>query len=301
MREIIYPKSMDEACERYVNDLKLIIDRERKFPQNKPILMLSGGVDSFMLGALAKKYYGLEHSITVGVNKDSKDIVVSQDTASQLDITNELIFISFDEVIDNLHLCKGKGGTIGVTSVFSLVYYLVFYLCLKQTDIREVDLLQGDGADTLLGSIQTFMYAQSPNVMEELDVDKDTAKTVLKQRHYVKAINPNKTSYKGAGHLFLELAKELGANPIMPFKHSDVIRWVNDLHYGFSRPDKKLLHKKFIEYLGYDPKKVKRGIMQIETGIYKIVQDHMMQITGAKSPNSGVVKYLNGGRALPGL
>ena len=63
--------------------------------------------------------------------------------------------------------------------------------------------------------------------------------------------------------MFLELATDLGANPIMPFKHPDVIRWVNDLHYGFSRPDKKLLHKKFIEYLGYDPKKVKRGIMQI--------------------------------------
>ena len=212
-----------------------------------------------------------------------------------------MIFITLEEVIDNLHLCKGKGGFIGVTNVFSLIYYLVFYLCLKQTDIREVDLLQGDGADTLLGSIQTFMYAQSPSVMEKLDIDKDTAKTVLKQRFYVKAIDPNKKSYKGAGHLFLELAKELGANPIMPFKHSDVIRWVNDLYYGFSRPDKKLLHKKFIEYLGYDPKKVKRGIMQIETGIYKTIQDHMMQITGANSPNAGVVKYLNGGRALPGL
>ena len=301
MREIIYPTSMDETCERYVNDLKFIIDRERKFSENKPILMLSGGVDSFMLGALAKKYYGLEHSITVGIKKDSKDIIVSQDTASQLEITNELILITLEEVIDNLHLCKGKGGTIGVTSVFSLVYYLVFYLCLKHTHIREVDLLQGDGADTLLGSIQNFMYAPCPEVMKELDVDKDTAKTVLKQQFYVKAINPNKKSYKGAGHLFLELAKELGANPIMPFKHPDVIRWVNDLHYGFSRPDKKLLHKKFIEYLGYDSKKVKRGVMQIETGIYKTIQDYMVQITGANSPNAGVVKYLNGGRALPGL
>ena len=184
MREIIYPKSMDEVCERYVNDLKFIIERERKFPQSKPILMLSGGVDSFMLCALLKKYYGLEHSITVGVKKDSRDIIVAQDTASQLGITNEVIFISLVEVMDNLHLCKGKGGTIGVTSVFSLLYYLVFYLCLKQTDIKEVDLVQGDGADTLLGSIQTFMYAQSPVIMEELNVDKDTAKTVLKQKYY---------------------------------------------------------------------------------------------------------------------
>ena len=58
MREIIHPKNMDEVCERYVNDLKFIIDQELKFPQNKPVLMLSGGVDSFMLGALAKNIMG---------------------------------------------------------------------------------------------------------------------------------------------------------------------------------------------------------------------------------------------------
>ena len=49
-RPILIPESMDEACERYVNDLRFILDRDITF--DNPVLMLSGGVDSMMLGCI---------------------------------------------------------------------------------------------------------------------------------------------------------------------------------------------------------------------------------------------------------
>ena len=289
-------KGYDEASERYVNDLVHIIGDNRKFKDKLPVLMLSGGVDSMMLGCILKQSFGLEDSITVGCVQDTKDIKVSQDTASKLGIDNTLIFVTLEEVLDNIHLCKGKK----ITTVFDLVYYLVFKLCLQKTNVKNIDLVQGDGADTLLGSISVFMYKDVPVVIRKfphLEIDKDRAKTIIKQKFYRDKIDPNNTKHKGSGQLFVELSEELGANAIMAFKHPDILRWVNDLEYKFSRPDIKLFPKKVIEYLGYDPIKVDRTIMEQGTGIYdimKIVLELMASSSqSGKSPNSAVKELVN--------
>ena len=87
-------KGYDEASERYVNDLIHIIKHNRKFQDKLPVLMLSGGVDSMMLGCILKQTFGLEDSITVGCVQDTKDMKVSEDTASQLGINQKQVFVT---------------------------------------------------------------------------------------------------------------------------------------------------------------------------------------------------------------
>ena len=172
LREIVKFESYDVACKKYVDDLHYIIKNNRKFQDKLPVLMLSGGIDSMMLGCILKKYFGLKDSITVGCIHDTDDIKVSQDTASKLGIDNNLIFVTLEEVLDNIHLCKGKN----IRTVFNLVYYLIFKLCLQKTNVKNLDLVQGDGADTLLGSIQVFMYRSVPHIMKKYNVNNDEAK-----------------------------------------------------------------------------------------------------------------------------
>ena len=267
MREIITFDSYEESSKKYINDLKYIISRDIKFKDKPPVLMLSGGVDSMLLGCILKEFYGLKDSITVGCVKDTHDVKVSQDTAEKLGINNNLVLTTLEEVLDNVFLCKGKN----IKSLFNMVYYLTFRLCLEKVNVKGLDLVQGDGADTLLGSLQVFMYRDTPHYMKKYNVDKDTAKTMIKQQYYADAIDPTKNAKKGSGHLFVEIAQELGANPIMAFKHPDTLRWVNDVLYSFARPDKKTLPKEVIKYLGYNPENVKRTIMEKGTGIYEIV------------------------------
>lgn len=285
-RNILIPNSMDEACERYVKDIRFILDRDIK--HDKPVLMLSGGVDSMLLGCVLKKYYGLTRAITCGSAKDTGDILVSQDSAEQLGIEQEMVFVTWDEVIDNLPLCRGHD----IATVFDLVYYLTFYLCMKKANVKNTDLIQGDGADTLLGSIQSFMYMETGRTREYFNVSKSTAKTLIKQNFYNNVLLHPERRW-GAGHLFVDAANELEANPIMVFKNPDIIRWVNDLDFDFANPNTKLFPKETIRYLGYDPKKVKRTVMQQGTGLYEKMKEHMMQITGAKSPNGAVKQYMN--------
>jgi hypothetical protein len=259
-----------------------------------------------MLGCILKQSFGLEDSITVGCVQDTKDIEVSEDTASQLGINQKQVFVTFEEILDTMkdcmytddHFLRGKN----ITTTFDLVYYLTFKLCLQKVnvEIENTDLVQGDGADTLLGSISVFMYKDVPVVIRKfphLEIDKDRAKTIIKQKFYRDKIDPNNTKHKGSGQLFVELSEELGANAIMAFKHPDILRWVNDLEYKFSRPDIKLFPKKVIEYLGYDPIKVDRTIMEQGTGIYdimKIVLELMASSSqSGKSPNSAVKELVN--------
>ena len=296
-------KGYDEASERYVNDLIHIIGDNRKFKDKLPVLMLSGGVDSMMLGCILKQEFGLEDSITVGCVQDTKDIKVSEDTAAQLGINQKQVFVTLEEILDTMRSCmytddhflRGKN----ITTTFDLVYYLTFKLCLQKADVENTDLVQGDGADTLLGSISTFMYRDVPCVMKkfpDLKIDQDQAKTIIKQKYYRDKIDPSNTKHKGSGQLFVEISEELGANAIMAFKYPDTLRWVNDLEYKFSRPDRKIFPKKVIEYLGYDPIKVNRTIMEKGTGIYDIMKIVLELMAASpqsgKSPNSAVKELI---------
>ena len=302
----ISKKGYDEASERYVNDLIHIIKHNRKFQDKLPVLMLSGGVDSMMLGCILKQEFGLEDSITVGCVQDTKDIKVSEDTAAQLGINQKQVFVTFEEILDTMKDCMHTDDHFlrgaNITTTFDLVYYLTFKLCLQKVNVENTDLIQGDGADTLLGSISTFMYRDVPCVIKKYlkefnrEIDADQAKTIIKQKYYADKIDPSNTKHKGSGQLFVEISEELGANAIMAFKHPDILRWVNDLEYKFSRPDRKIFPKKVIEYLGYDPDKVNRTIMEKGTGIYDIMKIILKLMAASpqsgKSPNSAVKELI---------
>jgi len=295
INDILQLDSMQTACKKYVKDIKYIITKEQKFKNKSPILMLSGGIDSMMLGSILKKYFNLKNSITIACVKDTDDIKISQDSASKLNIENQLIFVTFEELLDNISLCVGKN----ITTVYSLVYYLMFKLCLLKTNVKGYDLVQGDGADTLLGSNKSFMYKDAPFISEKYNISKDFAKTACKIRNYKKVQDPNLNYGKGASHLFVNIAKELGANPIMAFNQPSILSWVNKLLFSFSRPDIKLLHKEVIRYLGYDASKVKRTIMQKGTGVYELMQQKLTDITKIKNPNSAVKKIVSNTSKLP--
>ena len=282
--------TLKEACKRYENNLVSIISKNLLY-KKPPILMLSGGVDSMMLGTILKKHFGLKHSITVACLKDSTDIIQAEKSAKQLGISNQIIEISFDELIKNFSLTQGKD----ITTTFSLIYYLMFYLGLSKVKIKNVDLVSGDGADTLLGSMSHFMYIDRPYIVEKYNVTSEEANTALKIRFYNLAQDPNLKRGKGAGHLFKLAAKEHSCNPVMAFKDRETLEWVNRLPYDFScagrYPKNKRLHKEFIKYMGYDNPH-ERTIMQVGTGIYDKMKEYLIQTYKTKTANGAVNKIV---------
>jgi len=289
--------TLQEACLRYETNLKSIIAQKIQFKKT-PILMLSGGVDSMMLGTILKKHFGLKHSITVACIKDTNDIQQAQESAKALGISNQVVEVSYDELIQNFPLTYGKD----ITTTFSLIYYLMFYLGLQKAKVKNVDLVNGDGADTLLGSIGHFMYVDRPHIVEKYNVTDEEANTAIKMRFYEVAQDPTRKKGKGAGHLFVEAAKSFFCNPIMAFKDRAKLEWVNRLPYDFANagryPKNKRLHKEFIRYMGYDNPH-ERTIMQVGTGIYDKMKDYLTSTYGTKSANAAVRQIVNTSSTLP--
>ena len=81
----------------------------------------------------------------------------------------------------------------------------MFSLGLSKTTVKNVDLINGDGADTLLGSIGHFMYVDRPHIVEKYNVTDEEANTAVKMRFYEVASDPTRKKAKGAGHLFVHL------------------------------------------------------------------------------------------------
>ena len=268
--------SMKDACIRYEKDLVSIISKNRKFKE-PPVLMLSGGVDSMMLGTVLKKHFGLTRSFSFASVLDTKDIIQSQKSARSLGVDNE--------------------------TVNSLLCYLIFKLGLKKAKIKDVDVLNGDGADTLLGSLKSFMYIDTPYIMKKYNVSKDTARTACKILFYSIATNPNIKRATSASPLIHMAAEENDCNAILPFKHKETLEWVNRLPYDFANkgayPKNKHLHKEFISYMGDYDNSQERTVMQIGTGIYDKLKDYLNTTYKTKTPNSAVKQLVSTSSALP--
>src|SRR5210317_960189 len=290
--------SMKDACIRYEKDLVSIISKNRQF-KKPPVLMLSGGVDSMMLGTVLKKHFGLQQTFSFASVIDTHDAQQSQRSAKSLGVNNELIVITFDEIIANLNLIQGKN----IDSVNSVLAYLMFYLGLKKAKVDSVDVLNGDGADTLLGSLKSFMYIDTPYIMKKYNVSKDEARTACKMRFYSLATNTNVKRGTGASHLIVEAIQENQCNAILPFKHKDKLEWVNRLPYSFANlggyPKNKHLHKEFISYMGNYDNSQERTVMQIGTGIYDKLKDYLNSKYKTKTPNTAVKQIVSSTSTLP--
>lgn len=285
IRQIKTMPSYVKACQQYENNLISIIEKNKVYKKT-PILMLSGGVDSMMLGAVLKKHFRLQHSLTFACVKTTEDIQQSVRSAKALKITNECIEIPYDEIIANLSLAKGQE----ITTVNSLLYYIMFYLGLQKAKVTKVDLVNGDGADTLLGSIKSFMYIDTLRIQQKYSVSNDIAKTACKIRNYQAAYDLNRKRGKGAGHLFVQAAKNFKCNPIMAFKDRVTLEWVNRLPYSFAIGKSllnKQLHKEFIRYMGYDNSH-KRTVMQLGTGVYDKLKNYLIQTYRTNTANQAV-------------
>ena len=116
--------------------------------------------------------------------------------------------------------------------------------------------------------------------------------------------DPNIKRGTGASHLIKQAIQENDCHPILPFKHKEVIGWVNRLPYKFANgekryPKNKKIHKEFISYMGDYDNSQERTVMQIGTGIYEKLQDYLMQTYKTKTPNTAVKQLVSTSSTLP--
>jgi hypothetical protein len=280
------PLGIDGLAERFWSDLSSSIRDKVSDLDTPPICLLSGGVDSLLLASIALDIWGSVDTVTFG-SSITADLNRARGAAYRLGVDNRIVVVTLDEIMDSLHLVKGKD----ITSVFMLQFYLTHVLSFAKYDISGRDILQGDWADLLLGSSAPgFTYISTPTVAEDMGITMDEARTHLK----IKKFNDSKREInKRSGPMFARIVTGLSGRPVQPYI-DDRVAWVNELPYSVSRPDKKLLSHRAMCLHGIDSSGSKKTTMQDGSGIYRALQQRLMDLTGCGTPNSAVASVVRG-------
>lgn len=269
-----------ELQERYLNQLVEITDEARRFRDKPPLVLLSGGTDSFVLLALAVRQYGTVKAMTIMGDQETKDIRLAREAAKMFDVPLDIVRISFEDILANLQLVRGTN----LRSPYSLQFIIVHNLAFSRYDIREYDVLQGDGADSLYGSTGPFTYKEVPDLMRKHGWTTDEARTFCKQRYFHEGIRIG----RGDGNRFIALVEKFGGNPIQPYR-SEQVRWVNDLPWSIVRPHTKgFIRDALRDVWNVDAGAPRRIAMQLGSGQYQTLKALLPELAGTATWHSAL-------------
>jgi len=210
-------------------------------------VLLSGGLDSSIISAVAKKYAAFRveehdkekawwprlHSFAIGL-EGSPDLAAAREVAKHIDTVHHEIFFTIQEGIDALHDVIYHLETYDVTTVRASTPMYLLARAIKAMGIKMV--LSGEGADEIFGGYLYFHKAPSAEAFHEETVRK------LGKLHLYDCLRANKS---------LAAWGIEGRVPFLDKEFMDVAMRLNpeDKMINGERMEKWILRKAFEDYL----------------------------------------------------
>jgi len=210
-------------------------------------VLLSGGLDSSIVSAIAKKYSALRvedhdqkqawwprlHSFAVGL-QGSPDLAAARKVAEHIDTVHHEILFTIQEGIDALHDVIFHLETYDVTTIRASTPMYLLARAIKAMGIKMV--LSGEGADEIFGGYLYFHKAPNAEAFHEETVRK------LNKLHLYDCLRANKS---------LAAWGIEGRVPFLDKDFMDVAMRLNpkDKLINSERMEKWILRKAFEDYL----------------------------------------------------
>jgi asparagine synthase (glutamine-hydrolysing) len=233
-----------------IEELKVALEAavHRQLMSDVPYgVLLSGGLDSSIVSAIAKKYSALRvedhdqkqawwprlHSFAVGLS-GSPDLAAARKVAEHIDTVHHEILFTIQEGIDALHDVIYHLETYDVTTVRASTPMYLLARAIKAMGIKMV--LSGEGADELFGGYLYFHKAPNAEAFHEETVRK------LNKLHLYDCLRANKS---------LAAWGIEGRVPFLDKEFMDVAMRLNpkDKLINSERMEKWILRKAFEDYL----------------------------------------------------
>ncbi|MAY53252.1 MAG: asparagine synthase B [Flavobacteriaceae bacterium] len=187
--------------ETSIDDLRKALDAavHRQLMSDVPYgVLLSGGLDSSITSALAKKYadkriesgdmegawYPRLHSFAIGL-KGSPDLAAAQKVADHLDTVHHEIHFTIQEGLDAIRDVIYHVETYDITTIRASTPMFLLARAIKAMGIKMV--LSGEGADEIFGGYLYFHKAPSAQEFHEENVRK------LEKLHMYDCLRANKS------------------------------------------------------------------------------------------------------------
>jgi asparagine synthase (glutamine-hydrolysing) len=210
-------------------------------------VLLSGGLDSSVVSAVAKKYAARRietedlkdawwpqlHSFAVGL-KDSPDLAAARRVAEHIGTVHHEIHFTIEEGLDALRDVIYHVETYDVTTIRASTPMYLLARVIKSMGVKMV--LSGEGSDELFGGYLYFHKAPNARAFHEETVRK------LEKLHLYDCLRANKS---------LAAWGVEGRVPFLDKEFMDVAMRVNpaDKMAGNGRIEKGILRKAFEDYL----------------------------------------------------
>jgi len=210
-------------------------------------VLLSGGLDSSIISAVAKKYAAFRveehdqekawwprlHSFAVGL-EGSPDLAAARKVAEHINTVHHEIFFTIQEGLDALHDVIYHLETYDVTTVRASTPMYLLARAIKAMGIKMV--LSGEGADEIFGGYLYFHKAPTAEAFHEETVRK------LNKLHLYDCLRANKS---------LAAWGIEGRVPFLDKEFMDVAMRLNpqDKMINGERMEKWILRKAFEDYL----------------------------------------------------
>lgn len=210
-------------------------------------VLLSGGLDSSIISAVAKRYSSKRvetggssdawwpqlHSFAIGL-KDSKDLIAAQKVADHIGTVHHSITYTIQEGLDAIRDVIYHIESFDVTTVRASTPMYLLSRVIKSMGVKMV--LTGEGADEIFGGYLYFHKAPTPEAFHEETVRK------LSKLHLYDCLRANKSLASWGVE---------GRVPFLDKEFIDVAMRLNpkDKMSGDGRMEKYVLRKAFEDYL----------------------------------------------------
>jgi asparagine synthase (glutamine-hydrolysing) len=241
-------------------------------------VLLSGGLDSSIISAIAKKYAARRietedlkdawwpqlHSFAVGL-KESPDLVAARKVAEHIGTVHHEVNFTIEEGLDALRDVIYHIETYDVTTIRASTPMYLLARVIKSMGVKMV--LSGEGADELFGGYLYFHKAPDAKAFHEETIRK------LSKLHLYDCLRANKS---------LAAWGVEGRVPFLDKEFMDVAMRINpaDKMSGGGKIEKHILRKAFEDYL---PQEVAwRQKEQFSDGVGYSWIDTLKKITGER-------------------
>jgi asparagine synthase (glutamine-hydrolysing) len=216
---------------RYAGLEGSIINAVKDSAEGKNVAVaFSGGLDSGLISAIAKKYAGSVHLYTCGTNK-AHDVIMARDLSDKLELPWTHVEISKR---NTELLVKEMISATGTTDPFTISYELQLFCVCREA--KEDTVITGQGADEYFMGCAKFV--------DQTDNDYEMQRDAAVER-LLKASIPCEMS----------IAKHFGKELLYPYMSDEVISGIRELDQDELRPkdmdSRKSVLRDIAEDLGY--------------------------------------------------
>jgi len=213
---------------KYAEMERAIVDSIRRSVEGKNVAVaFSGGLDSGLMSAIAKKYANSVHLYTCGTDK-AHDVIMAKDLSEKLGLPWTQAQISKRNVE---LLIKEMISATGTTDPFTLSYELQLYCVCREA--REDIVITGQGADEYFMGCAKFV--------DQTDNDYEMQKNAAVER-LLKVSIPCE----------MAIAKHFGKTLLYPYMEENVISEIGKLDQDELRPKDMDSRKQILRDIAVD-------------------------------------------------